>query len=118
MSVEKRFASFLEQAEKDIEAAELLAAGDNRYAAYHLHQASEKLLKALLLARGPEAGLEHRLEELLRKLPAQDPWIGLLTPFAPYSAYATAFRYPAPGGASSLRPSRALWPATPGGCAS
>ena len=41
MSVEKRVAAYLELATKDAEAAGLLLAGGNRYAAYHLQQAVE-----------------------------------------------------------------------------
>lgn len=98
MSVEKRIAAYLELAAKDVEAAELLRAGGNRYAAYHLQQAVEKLTKALLLARTIEAGIEHRLEELFKRFPDGDVWPDRLRPLASYSAYATAFRYPTPGG--------------------
>jgi HEPN domain-containing protein len=41
---------------------QLLLAGGNRYSAYHVQQAVEKVTKALLLAQGIEAGIEHRLE--------------------------------------------------------
>jgi HEPN domain-containing protein len=98
MSVEKRIAAYLDLAGKDVQAAELLMAGGNRYAAYHLQQAIEKLTKALLLAEGIEAGIEHRLEELFKRFAADDPWPARLQPLAGYSAYATAFRYPTPGG--------------------
>ena len=98
MSVEKRFTAYLELAAKDAEAAELLVAGGTRYAAYHVQQAIEKLTKALLLAEGVEAGIEHRLEELFKRLPPESEWTARLIPFAGYSAYATAFRYPTPGG--------------------
>jgi HEPN domain-containing protein len=98
MSVEKRVRAYLELASKDAEAAELLLAGGNRYAAYHVQQAVEKVTKALLLARGLEAGIEHRLEELFKRFPADDAWPARLHQFAVYSAYATAFRYPTPGG--------------------
>lgn len=98
MSVEKRVQAYLELATKDVEAAELLFAGGNRYAAYHVQQSLEKVTKALLLARGVEAGIEHRLEELCRRFAAGDPWLERLRPFVGYSAYATAFRYPTPGG--------------------
>jgi HEPN domain-containing protein len=67
MSVEKRVAAYLELATKDAEAAELLVVGGNRYAAYHAQQAVEKLTKAVLLAKGIEAGIEHRLEELFKR---------------------------------------------------
>jgi HEPN domain-containing protein len=98
MSVEKRVAAYLELAAKDAEAAELLLTGGNRYAAYHVQQAVEKVTKALLLARGIEAGIEHRLEELFKRFADQDDWPPRLQPFVGYSAYATAFRYPTPGG--------------------
>ncbi len=98
MSVEKRVRAYLELASKDAEAAELLLAGGNRYSAYHVQQAVEKVTKALLLARGIEAGIEHRLEELFKRFPTDDAWPARLHPFAAYSAYATAFRYPTPGG--------------------
>ena len=65
MSVEKRVRAYLELATKDAEAADLLLTGGNRYAAYRVQQALEKITKALLLTRGVEAGIEHRLEELL-----------------------------------------------------
>jgi HEPN domain-containing protein len=56
MSGEKRIRAYLELAEKDADAAELLLTGGNRYSAYHVQQAVEKIAKALLLARGIEAG--------------------------------------------------------------
>jgi HEPN domain-containing protein len=90
MSVEKRVRAYLELAAKDAEAAELLLAGGNRYSAYHLQQAVEKITKALLLARGIEAGVEHRLEELFKRFPAENEWPTRLLPFVGYSAYATA----------------------------
>ncbi len=74
MSVEKRVAAYLELATKDAEAAELLVAGGNRFAAYHMQQAVEKLTKAALLAKGIEAGIEHRLEELFKRFAEGDPW--------------------------------------------
>lgn len=98
MSVEKRVRAYLELAAKDAEAAELLLAGGNRYSAYHVQQAVEKITKALLLALGIEAGIEHRLEELFKRFSAENAWPARLLPFANYSAYATAFRYPTPGG--------------------
>ncbi|HEX8111200.1 MAG TPA: HEPN domain-containing protein [Kofleriaceae bacterium] len=98
MSVEKRVRAYLELATKDVEAAELLLAGANRYAAYHVQQSVEKVTKALLLARGIEAGIEHRLEELCKRFADSDAWPERLRSFVGYSAYATAFRYPTPGG--------------------
>jgi HEPN domain-containing protein len=63
-----------------------------------MQQAVEKLTKAALLAKGIEAGIEHRFEELVKRFADGDPWPGRLLPLVGYSAYATAFRYPTPGG--------------------
>jgi HEPN domain-containing protein len=98
MSVDKRVRAYLELAGKDADAADLLLAGGNRYSAYHVQQAVEKITKALLLVRGIEAGIEHRLEELFKRFPSGDGWPAHLLPLVSYSAYATAFRYPTPGG--------------------
>jgi hypothetical protein len=46
MSVEKRVRAYLELSAKDAEAADLLLAGGNRYSAYHVRQAVEKIAKA------------------------------------------------------------------------
>ena len=92
------FAPIWSSRQKDAEAADLLLAGGNRYSAYHVQQAVEKVTKALLLVRGVEGGIEHRLEELLKRFSSDDEWPARSLPFVGYSAYATAFRYPTPGG--------------------
>jgi HEPN domain-containing protein len=63
-----------------------------------MQQAVEKIVKALLLAKGIEAGIEHRLEELLKRFQPNDAWIARISPLVSYSAFATAYRYPTPGG--------------------
>jgi len=98
MSVPRRVEAFLDLAAADAAAALVLAASKNRYAAYHCQQAVEKLVKAVLLHRGEEAGVEHHLDILVAKLPDADPWKAKLKPYEPYSPFATAWRYPAPGG--------------------
>lgn len=98
MSVERRAAAFLDLAAADLDAGEVLARVGNHYAAYHVQQAVEKIVKSLLLLRGVEAGTEHRLEILADRLPAGDAWAERLQAFLSYSAYATAYRYPTPGG--------------------
>lgn len=82
----------------DLDAAQLLAQGQNRYAAYHVQQAVEKLIKAVILASGREAGTEHRLDVLMARLDPNDVWRHRLDPFVAYTPYATTFRYPTPGG--------------------
>lgn len=98
MSTERRCAAFLDLAAADLEAAEVLARVGNQYAAYHVQQAVEKVIKSLLLLGGIEAGTEHRLDALSDRLPDADPWRDRLEPVLSYSAYATTFRYPTPGG--------------------
>jgi hypothetical protein len=98
MSVPRRIAAFLNLAVEDADAARTLAATNNRYAAYHCQQAAEKLVKAVLLHRGLEAGTEHRLDVLVDELPDGDPWKAKLRPLDIYLPYATTYRYPTPGG--------------------
>src|SRR5262245_9340530 len=106
MSVPRRIEALLHLADQDIEAAELLAAKGNHYAGYHCQQAAEKLLKALLLHHGIEAGVEHQLYVLVERLPEGNPWRQALQPFLKYSSFATAFRYPTPGGRIPSAPDR------------
>ena len=61
MSAEKQIPSYLTLAEDDVKAADLLATASNRYAAYHVQQAIEKLLKAVLVERGIQPGLSTAL---------------------------------------------------------
>lgn len=106
MNVPRRVPAYLTLAEEDVDAAEGLAQRGNRYAAYHCQQAIEKLLKALLLHKGIEAGLEHRLDVLIGKLPADDEWVTVLRALDRYTPYATTFRYPTPGGIIPAAPNR------------
>jgi HEPN domain-containing protein len=98
MSKGRRVASLLALAGEDVEAAKVLSQAGNRYAAYHCQQALEKLIKALLLRRDIESGVEHRLDVLMGKIPNSDPWKAVLRPLDIYTPYATTFRYPTPGG--------------------
>jgi HEPN domain-containing protein len=94
----------LDLAAADLDAAEVLARVGNHYAAYHLQQALEKLLKTLLLLRGIEAGIEHRLDVLSDRLPEGEPWRDRLEPLLSYTVYATTYRYPTPGGRIAASP--------------
>lgn len=100
MSVPRRIAAFLDLASQDVDAARTLATTKNRYAAYHCQQAAEKLIKAVLLHRGLEAGTEHRLDVLVDELPNDDCWKADLRPLEIYLPYATTYRYPTPEDAS------------------
>ena len=104
MSVEKRVTAFLDLAVQDLDAAELLARAGNRYAAYHVQQAVEKMIKAILVERGIPAGREHRIEVLLEELPVTDAAQSRFEPWVGYSVFATSFRYPSPGGKPAPAP--------------
>lgn len=94
----ERFKALLHLAEQDTEAAKLLAAHDNHYAAYHCQQAAEKLIRVLLLSNNIEPGLDHHLDVLVAKLPETEPWKSKLAPLHKYTPYATTYRYATSGG--------------------
>jgi HEPN domain-containing protein len=94
----ERLRALLYLAEQDTEAAKLLAAHNNHYAAYHCQQAAEKLIRVLLLHHNIEPGLDHHLDILVDKLPENEPWKARLAPLHKYTPYATTYRYATPGG--------------------
>jgi len=92
----------------DLDAARRLAAPPaNRLAAYHLQQAAEELVKAILVYRNIHPGVEHRIDVLVRMLDASDPWQVLLDPLDRLSPYATTYRYPSPTGRLKAGPDSA-----------
>jgi HEPN domain-containing protein len=102
-----RLGALLYLAEQDADAAKLLAAHGNRYAAYHCQQAVEKLIRALLLQHDIEPGLGHHRDVLIGRLPAGDPWKAILTPLHKYTPYATTYRYATSGGRVPTSPDAA-----------
>ena len=108
MTKQRRVETQLLLAQQDVDAALLLAANNNRYAAFHCQQAAEKLIKALLDARGIEFGAEHHLDVLVDKRPDADPWKPVLRPLEKYSPYATTFRYAKPAGGLMPAPDPAV----------
>lgn len=93
-----RLKALLYLAEQDTEAAKLLAASNNHYAAYHCQQAAEKLIRVLCLHHDIEPGLDHHLDILVGKLPDDEPWKTRLAALHRYTPYATTYRYATPGG--------------------
>jgi HEPN domain-containing protein len=92
----------------DLDAARrLVAPPANRLAAYHLQQAAEKLVKAVLVHRKIHPGVEHRIDVLVRMLDDADPWQALLDPLDRFSPYATTYRYPSPTGRLKAGPDAA-----------
>ncbi len=98
MSVARRIAGLLDIAAEDANGAITLAQTKNRNSAYLCQQAAEKLIKAVLLDHGIEAGAEHHLHVLVSRLPDDHPWKARLRALDKYTPYATAYRYPGSGG--------------------
>ncbi|KYG09446.1 hypothetical protein BE21_17875 [Sorangium cellulosum] len=99
---------YLAAAADDLDATRRLAAPPaNRLAAYHLQQAAEKLVKAVLVHRKIHPGVEHRIDVLVRMLDASDPWQPLLDPLDRFTPYATTYRYPSPTGRLRASPDAA-----------
>jgi len=69
MSAERVIANTLRLTQADLDAAELLHAGNNRYAVYHCEQAAEKIIKAVLTSEGGHANIKHQLDDMVRQVP-------------------------------------------------
>ena len=99
-------AAYLDDADLDLDAARRLVANPpNRFAAFHLQQAAEKLVKAVRLARSLRITADHSIARLLEELPQDDVWRAKLAVLEPLSGYATAYRYPSPMGRRKSGPS-------------
>ena len=91
--------AYLDDVDGELEAARRLSeAPPSRFAAFHLQQAAEKLVKAVRLHRGLFASTDHNILALIEELPSDDAWRTKLSPLRVLSAYATTFRYPSPAG--------------------
>lgn len=100
-------AAYLEDVVLELDAAKRLVADPpNRFAAFHLQQAAEKLVKAVRLAHGLRVTAEHNLEVLIDELP-DEHWRERLALLEPLSSFATAYRYPSPTGKVKTGPNRA-----------
>jgi len=99
-------AAYLDDVDLELDAARRLVVDPpNRFAAFHLQQASEKLVKAVRLSRGLRVTADHDLEALVDELPHDDAWRAKLRALEPLSAYATTYRYPSPTGKRKGGPS-------------
>jgi HEPN domain-containing protein len=91
--------AYLDDVDGELEAARRLSKDPpSRFAAFHLQQAAEKLVKAVRLHRGLFASADHNILALVEELPSDDVWRAKLSPLGVLSAYATTFRYPSPAG--------------------
>ena len=91
--------SFIALAKEDLAVARKLIADHPRHSAFCIDQAAEKLLKAVLtVERIVFTTGHHQLGRLAEMLPADHVWRADLMAFDTYTSYATATRYPRPGG--------------------
>ncbi len=99
--------AYLDDVELELDAAmRLVAEPPNRFAAFHLQQAAEKLVKAVRLSRGLHVTADHNIEILVDQLADDDPWRAKLGDLEPLSSFATAYRYPSPTGKRKPGPTR------------
>jgi HEPN domain-containing protein len=99
--------SFIALAREDLDVAHRIVSSHPRVAAFHLQQAAEKLLKAVLSAEGITFSAGHQLGQLAQLLPNDHLWRADLMAFDRYTPFATATRYPMPGGGMPRTPPKA-----------
>ncbi len=90
--------AYLDDVDLELDAARRLVDPPNRFAAFHLQQAAEKLVKAVRLSLGLRVTADHDIALLVAELPPDNPWRAKLGVLEPLSSYATAYRYPSPMG--------------------
>jgi HEPN domain-containing protein len=98
-------AAYLDDVELELDAVKRLVADPpNRFAAFHLQQAAEKLVKAVRLGRSLRITADHSIARLLEELPQDDVWRTRLAALEPLSGYATTYRYPSSVGRRKAGP--------------
>jgi HEPN domain-containing protein len=98
-------ASYIALAKEDLSVARKLMADHPRHAAFNIEQAAEKLLKAVLTSEDIRfTASHHQLGALAALLPADHLWRADLMAFDDFTSYATALRYPKPGGGMPAEP--------------
>jgi len=93
-NIKRSAESHMMAAEEDLEAAESLAEKGNRLAAYHLQQASEKMLKGILKQHGMEPRKAHEAIHSFARIPKGDPILAILPDYSFLDKYSTGWRYP------------------------
>ena len=102
-------ASFIALAKEDLAVARKLLTAHPRHSAFAIEQAAKKLLKAVLTTEDiPFSAGHHQLGHLAELLPPDHLWRADLMAFDSYTSFATATRYPKPGGGMPQAPSRAV----------
>lgn len=101
--------AYLDDIEAELAAFDALVAIGSRFAAFHLEQAAEKLIRAVRIHRKLVVTSTHDIVLLVdghpgdplkepRPLPAGDPWRARMREHEWLSKFATAFRYPTSAG--------------------
>jgi HEPN domain-containing protein len=100
-------AGYFKVLDEDLAAARLLMTSVPRASAFHLQQAAEKLVKAILSTENIHAGAEHNIGQLAALLPDGHEWKADLMELDYLSQFATAFRSPSETGRIKPEPDRA-----------
>lgn len=93
---------------EDLAAARQLSGTVPRASAFHLQQAAEKLVKAILAAEGLHVTTGHHIGALAARLPDGHDWKADLMALDVLSQYATSYRYPSERGRIAPPPERAV----------
>ena len=92
---------------EDLTAARRLIDCVPRSCAFHLQQAAEKLVKAILSAEGVHAAADHNIGQLIARLPDGNEWKGDLVDLDYLSQFATTYRDPSERGRIAPPPDKA-----------
>ncbi len=94
----KRIAAFLQLAEEELTAAELLVEKAPRQAAYLCQQCAEKIARAILTGADVAFGTGHNLARMAAALPEEHSWKQKIRSLDRHSPAATRYRYPSMAG--------------------
>lgn len=106
MSADRVIASYLRIAREDLDDAIALAGRGSRNAVYHLEQAAEKVVRAILTSEGKHGGIGHHIGQMVDQIPDENPLKMRLRAIEHLAGYATAYRYPSPVGRVKTAPTR------------
>jgi HEPN domain-containing protein len=98
VSASRVIANLLRIAREDLEGARILNARGNRNAMYLCEQAAEKIMRAVLTSEQVHAGARHQLDEMVGRIPEENPIKPRLRALQHLSTYATSYRYTTPTG--------------------
>jgi HEPN domain-containing protein len=107
--------AYLDDVAAELEAFDALFAAHSRFAAFHLEQAAEKLIRAIRIDRKLQVTNTHDLTLLIdghagdpsrepRPLPDGDPWRARMLEHEWLSKFATSYRYPTSSGRRDHEP--------------